>query len=245
MPYESIELTSSGGVTELRMHTDGGPLVWNKSIHRELGYALAEIAGDRATKVVIVSATGDTYCVEVAVEEFAAQIEAETWEVIWWEAKRIVKGLLDLDVPVIGVVNGPAFVHAEIPLIADIVLASDTAVFADDAHFNSSFVAADGVHLVWPHLLGARRAKYFLLTGQRIDAAEALDLGFVSEVLPPDRVLGRARELAAGLAEKPLPLLRYTREALNMVERRELMEGLSHGLALEGTGVAAAAAAAA
>jgi hypothetical protein len=42
-------------------------------------------------------------------------------ETIWWEGKRIVQGLLDLDIPVIGVINGPALIHAEIPLLADVV----------------------------------------------------------------------------------------------------------------------------
>jgi enoyl-CoA hydratase/carnithine racemase len=72
---------------------------------------------------------------------------------------------------------------------------------------------------VWPYLLGARRAKYFLLTGQEIDAQEALRLGVVNEVLPPSELLARAWELAAEWAAKPLALLRYTKEAINVVER--------------------------
>jgi enoyl-CoA hydratase/carnithine racemase len=242
MTYQSIEVSYGDGVTELRLHSDGGPLIWNKSVHHDLGYALAEVAGDRNTKVVIIAGTGDTFCVEMANAELVAKVEAEGWEPVWWEGKRIVQGIMDLDVPVIGVVNGPAFIHAEIPLLADIVIASDTAVLADHAHFTSSFVPGDGVHLIWPYLLGPRRAKYFLLTGQEIGAVEARDLGLVNEIHSGNDAMARARELASGLAEKPLPLLRYTREALNIVERRQISDGLSHGLALEGVGYAAAVA---
>jgi enoyl-CoA hydratase/carnithine racemase len=235
--YESIEINHRDGVTELRLHTDAGPLRWNATAHRELGEALIEIAGDRETKVVIVTGTGEAFCPGIDSASFAGQA---AWEVIWWEGKRIVKGLLDLDVPVIGAVNGPAFIHAEIPLLADVVIAAETAVFADKTHFTRGSVPGDGVHLIWPYLLGPRRGKYFLMTAQEIDAQEALRLGVVNEVVAPAALMERAWELALEWAAKPLPLLRYAREALNILEREHLLghTGLSHGLALEGVGFA-------
>lgn len=231
--YTSIEITHRDGVSELRLHSDGGPLRWNATAHRELGEALAEIAATRTTKVVIVTGTGDVFCTRMDAASFAAQ---EQWEVIWWEGKRIVKGLLDLDVPVIGAVNGPAFIHAEIPLLADAVIAADTTVFADKTHFTRGAVPGDGVHLIWPYLLGPRRGKYFLMTGQELDAGEALRLGVVNEVVAPEALMERAWELALAWAAHPLPMLRYTREALNILEREQLLAhtALSHGLALEG-----------
>jgi enoyl-CoA hydratase/carnithine racemase len=237
--YRSIELTRSDGVTEIRFHSDGGPLVWNAGAHREAGDAFAEVAGDPQTKVVIITGTGDAFCTEIDRASFAGRT---TWEPIFWEGKRLLRCLLDIDVPVLGALNGPAFIHAEIPLLADIVIAADTAVLADKAHFSTGSVPSDGVHLIWPYLLGPRRAKYFLMTNQEIDAAEALRLGVVSEVLPAAEVGPRVWALARELAQKPLPFLRYTREALNIVERERLLTGLSHGLALEGLAFADVAA---
>jgi enoyl-CoA hydratase/carnithine racemase len=231
--YETIAVTTRDGITELRFHTANDSLVWTATAHREAGVAFAEVAADPATKVVIVTGTGDVFCVEFDAASFVGQVG---WESAWWEGKRLLKGLLDIDVPVIGVVNGPATLHAEIPLLADIVIASETAVFAD-THFATGFVPGDGVHLVWPYLLGARRAKYFLMTGQEIHAAEALRLGIVNEVVAPGKLQERAYELASDWAAKPVPLLRYTREALNIYEREQLLNGLSHGLTLEGLGV--------
>ncbi len=231
--YQSIEITQRDGVTELKLHTDHGPLRWSATAHRELGEALIEIARDRGTKVVIVTGAGEAFCTRIDAASFAAQAQ---WEVIWWEGKRIVKGLLDLEVPVIGAVNGPALIHAEIPLLADVVIAAETAVFADKTHFTRGAVPGDGVHLIWPYLLGPRRGKYFLMTAQEIDAQEALRLGVVNEIVAPTALMDRAWELALEWAAKPLPLLRYTREALNILEREHLLShtGLSHGLALEG-----------
>jgi enoyl-CoA hydratase/carnithine racemase len=233
--FESVAVTHRDGVTELRLHSGGGSLLWNAAVHRELGDALAAVAADRATKVVLVTGTGDTFCAGIDRGSFSG---GDPWEVIYWEGKRMIKGLLDLDVPVIGAVNGPAFIHAEIPLLSDVVLAADSAVFADKTHFTQGSVPGDGVHLIWPYLLGPRRGKYFLMTAQEISAAEGLRLGIVNEVVPADALMDRAWELALTWAEKPLPLLRYTREALNILEREHLLTntGLSHGLALEGVG---------
>jgi enoyl-CoA hydratase/carnithine racemase len=237
--YESIRLTRSDGITEVRFHTGDGPLVWNAVAHREAGAAFAEVAGDPDTKVVIVTGTGDAFCTEVDRSSFAGRTR---WDPIWWEGKRLLKCLLDIDVPVLGAINGPALVHAEIPLLADVVVAADTTVLADKAHFSTGSVPGDGVHLVWPYLLGPRRAKYFLITNQELGAAEALQLGVVSEVVPAAQLMDRVWTLARDLAAKPLPFLRYTREALNIVERERLLAGLSHGLALEGVAFADTAA---
>jgi enoyl-CoA hydratase/carnithine racemase len=229
--YDTVAIERSDGVTEVRFHTNGGPLEWSATAHREAGDAFAQVAGDSETKVVIVTGTGDRFCTEIDRGSFAGRA---SWDAIWWEGKRMLKCLLDIDVPVIGAVNGPAFIHAEIPLLADIVIAADTASLADKAHVSTGSVPGDGAHLIWPYLLGPRRAKYFLLMNQVIDAREALQLGVVNEVVPAGEVSGRAWAIARGLATKPLPFLRYTREALNIVERERLLSGLSHGLALEG-----------
>jgi enoyl-CoA hydratase/carnithine racemase len=229
--YETIEVRREDGITEVRFHTDGGPLVWNASAHREAGDAFAEVAGDREAKVVIVTGTGDSFCDAIDLGSFAGPV---TWEPVWWEGKRLLKCLLDIDVPVIGAINGPATIHAEIPLLADIVVAADTTVLADKAHFGNGALPADGVQLIWPWLLGPRRGKYFLMTNQELGAEEALRLGVVNEVVAPAAVNARAWELARSLAEKPLPFLRYLREALNTFERQHLLNGLSQGLALEG-----------
>ena len=79
---------------------------------------------------------------------------------------------LNIEVPVISAVNGPAWRHSELPLLADIVLAADTAQFQDSAHFTGGLVPGDGMHIVYPLLLGVNRARYFLLTGTDSHGAE-------------------------------------------------------------------------
>ena len=88
--------------------------------------------------------------------------------------------------------------------------------------------------MVWPLLLGANRGRYFLLTGQTLTAQEALELGVVNEVLPREKLLPRAWELAEQLAEKPVLTLRYTRVVLTLKIKRLMQDMAGYGLAVEG-----------
>jgi enoyl-CoA hydratase/carnithine racemase len=141
---------------------------------------------------------------------------------------------MDIEVPVIAAVNGPASVHAELAVLCDIVVASDDTYFQDSPHFRFGTVPGDGVHVIWPLLLGPNRGRYFLLTAQKLAADEALALGVVSEVVPRSELLERAWQLARQLCRQPDVTLRYTRIALAEHLRRAIRDGVSHGLALEG-----------
>src|SRR5258705_280740 len=85
---------------------------------------------------------------------FRGSPNPDYWDRIYIEGKDLLMNLLDIPVPVIGAVNGPAFIHAELVTMSDIVIASDTAIFADLAHFPGGTVPSDGVHVWWEMLLG-------------------------------------------------------------------------------------------
>jgi enoyl-CoA hydratase/carnithine racemase len=124
--------------------------------------------------------------------------------------------------------------HGEIALLCDIVLAAEGAAFQDSLHFRKGVLPGDGAHIVWPMLLGINRARYFLLTGQTISAAEALTLGLVNEILPRERLLDRAWELARDIAQRPPLTVRFFRESMLQPYKRQAVDDLGYGLALEG-----------
>ena len=150
------------------------------------------------------------------------------------EGRRLLFSLLEIAVPVIAAVNGPATKHAELALLSDIVSHRRQRSLPGCAALLGRMVPGDGVHVIWPLLLGPNRGRYFLLTGQMLSAREALELGVVNEVLAPEDLLPRAWELAEQLAQAPTLALRYTRTCMMMVLRRLLHETLDSDSRLRG-----------
>jgi enoyl-CoA hydratase/carnithine racemase len=146
--------------------------------------------------------------------------------------------ILDIEVPLIAAVNGPVRLHSEYILLADIVLAAPSVVFQDKPHFEFGIVSGDGVHLLWQEAIGTIRGRYFILTRQELDAETAKQWGAVNEVVPADRLLPRAHEIAEQLADLPPLATSYTRIAMTQKLRRIIDEGVGYGLALEGISAA-------
>ena len=231
--YEHIRFRREDGILEVTRHTAGSDLTWGCAPHQELGYCFGDIGSDPENKVIIFTGSGDTF---IHKEDLGGgKVDARIWaEHVLPDAKRLLMNLLEIQAPMIAAVNGPATVHAELALLCDIVLAAEHSVFQDAPHYPSGLVPGDGVHVVWSMLLGLNRARYFLLTGQQLSAAEALSLGVVNEVMPQPVLLGRAWELARLLRKRPPLTTRLTREAMLMQVKRAMLDQLPYGLALEG-----------
>ena len=114
----------------------------------------------------------------------------------------------------IAALNGPTTVHSEYVLLADIVIATPDTVFQDKPHFAFGIVPGDGIHSLWPEVIGSIRGRTFVLTQQILAAEEAKALGVISEIVPRDRLLDRAREIAGRIAQLPPLTASYTRVAL-------------------------------
>jgi enoyl-CoA hydratase/carnithine racemase len=225
------------GVLEMRLHSNGESLKFSARARSHMIDAFNDVARDRANRVVIFTGTGDVWCAdfdrspEVSPDPSLSLIER--WDTQFWEGRRLLQSMLDVDTPMIAAVNGPALIHSEYLLTCDIILASQTAAFQDLPHLTNGVSPSDGVHVLWPHVLGPNRGRYFLLTQQKLDAQEALSLGVCQEVLPPDQLMARAYEIAAKLTEQPPMTLRYARVALTQRLKRLVTEDLALGLAVE------------
>jgi enoyl-CoA hydratase/carnithine racemase len=230
--YQNIRLEREDGILTMTLHTGGGSLVWSALAHEELGYCFTDVGADRDNKVVILTGTGENYCADINAGSFKLSTSGD-WDLTFYDGRRLLVNLLDIEVPVISAINGPARIHPEIPVLSDIVLASETALFQDAPHFMSGIVPGDGAHIVWPHLLGPNRGRYFLIMGQELSAKEAMQHGVVGEVLPAGQLMARARQVARYIANMPPLTRRYTRLALTQRIKRLMHEGLGYGLAME------------
>jgi enoyl-CoA hydratase/carnithine racemase len=233
--YESVRMERQDGILQVNLHTSGGPLVASRLVHGELPDAFADIGNDLENLCVILTGTGDGFYSGRAPGLVSANRHtAEDWYRVVREGTKLLLNFLDIDVPVIAAVNGPCVIHSELVLMSSIVLANPRAVFQDAPHFWNGMVPGDGVAPIWLKALGPNRGSYFLLTGQQLDVQEAYDLGVVNEIVPEDRLLDRAWELAREIVKRSPLTLRYTRIVLAAEFRRLLTEQLRYSLVLEG-----------
>jgi enoyl-CoA hydratase/carnithine racemase len=231
--YAHVRMARRDGVLELRLHTNGGPMVWSGPAHDELGFAFQDVADDPDNRVVIITGEGDAFCATADPASFG-EMDVRGLFGVHTKGIRLFENLLKIPVPVIGAVNGPALIHAELVLLSNIVIATPDAAFQDAVHFDWGLVPGDGVHITFPALLGPTRGAYFLLTNEPIECAEALRLGLVHEVVDRDQLTARAWQLAEQIARKPVMANYFTRRLLSERLRRAVQDHLSHGIALEG-----------
>jgi enoyl-CoA hydratase/carnithine racemase len=236
--FANARLTrSETGVLEVALHTGGGTLVFNGHTHEQFVDLFHAIGSDPDNRVVILTGSGQAFMESITLEGFDF-FSPRGYDKIYREGKKVLMNILDIEVPLIAAVNGPVRLHSEYILLADIVLATPATVFQDKPHFEFGIVSGDGVNLLWQEAIGTVRGRYFILTRQELDAETAKEWGAINEIVPADKLLVRAREIAEGLAKLPPLATRYTRIALTQKLRRIVDEGVGYGLALEGISAA-------
>jgi enoyl-CoA hydratase/carnithine racemase len=236
--YKFIKMERRAGILQMTLHTDGGPLQWNLDAQVEFVRAFTDVGADRENRIVILTGTGNEFSgprLDPNAPFFhGAKLSPAGVHEVFVNARKMVNAVLGIEVPMIAAVNGPAKRHADLALMCDIVIAADDVTFEDTAHFhNGGIVPGDGINVVYTMLMGLNRARYLMLTGQVLNAKEAKDIGLVAELMPREKLLPRAWQLAEQLAKKNDMLLRYTRMVLTHPLRKQLDEGLQYFLAME------------
>lgn len=229
--YRHIRLSREDGILEMTMHSAGGPWKMSGLAHAELADAFYNIGADHENRILIITGTGESFCDNWERGSFDKSTP-EGHAKIHYEGRRILQNLLDVEAIVISAVNGPSIVHS-FPMVADILLASDTAVFADNHFAKGGVPPGDGANAIWQHLLGPMRGKFHLLMGKPLTAQEALAYGVAAEVLKPDALMPRAREIARELNRRPATTLRYSRQILNAQFRQLMLAELPGSYAIQ------------
>jgi enoyl-CoA hydratase len=203
------------------------------ALHHDLAQLFAELKQERAARAVLLTSHGRAFSAGGDYDWFPTLREPGALEAIRLDGKAIIDDLLDVHLPIVCAVAGPAVgLGASIALLCDAVIMGESATIADP-HVRVGIVAGDGGTVAWPLAMGPMLAKRHLLTGDPVGAADALRLGMVTDVVPDDEVdaaaLAFARRLAAGA---PLAV-QYTKLAVNKLVKAAVAEAFDIATALE------------
>jgi enoyl-CoA hydratase/carnithine racemase len=223
------------GVILVQAHTKGGPIQLSVENHRSLGQMLKTVGADPKNEIMILTGSGEEFMMDADPEGFKLEEEDLAYwayEYAYKDGRINVSSLVnDLEIPTIGVLNGPGF-HTEICLMCDLTICSDDAIIYD-LHYDIGSVPGDGIHSCFQELLGVKRAAYALLTGQTIDAKTALEYGMVNEIVPRDKLVQRAWQLADHIMSQPRTTRRMTTQIVRRPWRRQITDSLDGGFAIQ------------
>lgn len=223
------------GVILVQAHTKNGPTQLSVENHRSVGQLFKTIGADPKNEVMIFTGTGKDFMMDADPEGF----ELEKDDLAYWAYEHAYKDgrinvsslVNDLEIPTIGALNGPGF-HSEICLMCDLTICSeDTVIY--DLHYDIGSVPGDGIHSCFQELLGVKRAAYALLTGEAINAQTALEYGMVNEVVPREKLLERAWQLADHIMTQPRTTRRLTTQIVRRPWRQRITNDLDGGFGIQ------------
>lgn len=227
--FKTLRVECDGSVLDVCLNRPHALNAVGDGMHEELEELFGRVAGDRAVGAVLLRGEGKAFCAGADIKELTEPglDESDVARVARMTdmTRRLVGNLLAVEVPIVAAVHGYAIgMGANLALFCDVVLAADDAVFADN-HVAVGLVAGDGGTVMWPLLMPINSAKYYLLTGDRLDGRTAERLGLVQQVLPADELLPAARALAHRLAAGAALAIKGTKRAINKIvqERVNLM----------------------
>jgi enoyl-CoA hydratase/carnithine racemase len=231
--YEAIRFERIGDVLRVILDNPRNELnAVDAGMHAELQRLFEELKREDAARAVILTGAGRAFS---AGGDFGwmSSIRPEDFAGMLREGKQIVWNLLDVEVPIIAAVNGPAVgLGATLALLCDVIFMAEEAKLADP-HVRVGIVAGDGGAVAWPLAVGPAVAKRYLLTGDSLTAADAQRLGLINEVVPAgglqDAALAFAERLALGA---PLAV-RYTKLAVNQLVKQAMTTAFDYSTALE------------
>jgi enoyl-CoA hydratase/carnithine racemase len=206
---EHVHVTRDGSSVEVVIDRPAKKNALTGDMYAAVAQAIEQATADRTVRSVLVHATGDTFSGGNDLQDFLAGAPGQDSPVV-----RFLSALATTDVPLVFAVQGPAVgVGATMLLHAEHVVAAETASL-QYPFVSMALVPEAGSSLILPRVTGYLRAAEIMLTGERVPAPRALELGLVSRVVPPGEQLAAAREFTARLAKQPPAAVRMTKRLL-------------------------------
>jgi methylglutaconyl-CoA hydratase len=222
VPYNTLQLTYDAGIATITLDRPDKRNAISYELIQELLNALAEVANSPAL-VLILTGAGKAFCSGMDLENLQALI-GRSPEQSLEDSKlmaRLFRTLYDFPKPTIAAVNGAAVAGG-----TGLATLCDFTVAVPEAKFGYTEVRIGFVPAIVSTFLlrqvGEKIARDLLLTGRLFEADEALRIGLITEMVPAEKLLPRAREVAVQLMENSPTSLLYTKRLLSSAARAEL-----------------------
>lgn len=220
MSGDELTVSVDDGVALVTLNRPESLNATNEALHGELATVWPRLSDDPEVRAIVLTGAGRAFSGggDLSLLERMTN-DLELRDRIMVEAIQIVEAMTSVPVPIVAAVNGPAVgLGCSLAAMSDLVVMEEQAYYADP-HVMLGLVAADGGALTWPLLTSLLRAKEFLLLGDRLPAAQAVELGLANRVVPTGTSVETAMGLAARLAALPPQSVRETKAALNATLR--------------------------
>lgn len=229
--YEHIQLTEAAGILTITLNRPDRLNAFVGHMRRDLAEALEHASSDRSVRVVVITGAGRAFCAGGDIgfmAELMQRRDAEEFSRILGAGRRVILAIRQMTKPVIASINGPASGAG-----FNLTLACDLRIASTHATFSQSF-AKVGLHPDWggsyflPRLVTPNKACEMFFLGESIDAEEALRLGIVNQVVPPEDLESATLQLAERLRAAPPIALAAAKHAVYMSQAAELEEMLRY-----------------
>ena len=212
---ENILFEIQSGVAKITLNRPDKLNSFNRSMSLELISALEQAEGDDNVRAILLTGAGRGFCAGQDLSEAVGDDAYEIEDIIEKQYNPIVKLLRSIEKPIVCAVNGVAAGAG-----ANIAFACDITIASSEAKFIQSFAAIglipdSGGTFYLPRMVGMQNAAALMMTGDKVTADRAKELGMIYDVAPADKLIENTTELAQKLALMPTKGIGLTKRALN------------------------------
>jgi enoyl-CoA hydratase len=230
----TIELQRVGTVLKVTLDNPASELnTVDHQVHDDLKELFAYLRTENEARAILLGARGKVFSAGGDFGWFPTLDDSRNLDELRRHAKQLIWDLLDVEIPIVAAVRGPAVgLGASIALLCDVIFLSETASIADP-HVRVGLVAGDGGAVIWPLAVGPALAKEYLLSGDPVTAVDAERMGLVNKVVADDELDTTAMAFAERLAAGAPMALRYTKASVNKLIKDALNIAFDYSTAAE------------